>query len=148
MHLNKIQDAIIEEFETIFDKVKNKFKYFRYFAKMGSALPSGPSIMRSTEKLIKLTKSQIWLDAEYRNGKVYYSGDSDSKIMKGILLLYLKVFSGRTPNEIIDSDIYFTHEIDLLDNLSAERLKEISTILVRIRSIAAGYKANTLKKRA
>lgn len=145
MHLNSIQDKIIDEFEAIFDKVKSKFRYFRYFADLGALLPSGTSIIRTNEKLVRLAKSRIWLDAEYRDGRVYYSGDSDSRIMKGILLLYLKVFSGRTPKEIVDSDIYFTQEIDLLENLSAERRNEISTILVRIKSAAAGFKANNLK---
>ena len=65
--------------------------------------------------------------------------------MRGILFLFLKVFSGRTPQEIIDSDIYFTNEIELFENLSPERRKEVSSILVRIRSLAAGLQAHMLK---
>lgn len=145
MHLNKIQDKIITDFEGIFDQVKSKFRYFRYFADLGTLLPGVTAIERTNEKLIRLTKSRIWLDAEYRDGRVYYSGDSDSKVMRGILSLYLKVFSGRTPNEIVDSDVYFTREIDLLENLSSDRRNEIAVLLVRIRSVASGFKAKSLK---
>ncbi|MCH5600839.1 SufE family protein [Niabella ginsengisoli] len=144
MHLNKAQDKIIDEFEAIVDQVKSKFRYFRHVANLGSLLPTVTSIQRTNEKLIKLTKSKIWLDAEYKDGKVYYSGDSDSKIMRGILLLYIRVFSGRTPNEIVDSDIYFTNEIDLHHYLSQDRRGEIASLLQRIRSVAAGYKVQSL----
>ncbi len=144
MHLNKVQDKIIDEFETIIDQFKSKFRYLRHFAHLGSLLPDMNTIERTNEKLIRLTKSRIWLDAEYRDGKVYYSGDSDSGIMRGILLLYLRVFSGRTPREIVGSDVYFTNEIDLHKHLSADRRGEICSVLQRIRSIAAGFQAKSL----
>src|SRR5690606_29024029 len=143
MHLNKAQDIIIEEFEALFDNLKNKRQYFRYLADLGAQLPTDTSI-RTDEKLIHLSKSRIWLDAECRDGKVYYSGDSDNSIMRGILFLFLKVFSGRTPQEIIDSDIYFTNEIDLCEDLSPARRKEVSSILVRIGSMAAGLQGNMM----
>lgn len=144
MHLNNVQDKIIDEFETIIDQFKSRFRYFRHFARLGSLLPDIITVERTNEKLIKLTKSRIWLDAEYRDGKVYYSGDSDSRIMRGILLLYLRVFSGRTPSEIVGSDVYFTNEIDLNQHLSADRRNEVSSLLQRIRAIAAGFQARSL----
>lgn len=143
MDLNKVQDAIIEEFELMIDQVKSKFKYLRHFAEMGTK-PALYVIERTNEKLIRLTKSRIWLDAEYLDGKVYYYGDSDSKIIRGILALYIRVFSGRTPQEIINSDVYFANEISLHSNLSAERRSDVSSVLQRIRAVAAGYKLKSL----
>ncbi len=143
MDLNKVQDAIIEEFELMIDQVKSKFKYLRHFAEMGTK-PAQYVIERTNEKLIRLTKSRIWLDAEYLDGKVYYYGDSDSKIIRGILALYIRVFSGRTPQEIINSDVYFANEISLHSNLSAERRSDVSSVLQRIRAVAAGYKLRSL----
>jgi cysteine desulfuration protein SufE len=143
MDLNKVQDTIIEEFESMIDHVKSKFRYLRHFAEMGTK-PAIHVIERTNEKLIRLTKSRIWLDAEYLDGKVYYYGDSDSKIIKGILALYIRVFSGRTPHEIINSDVYFASEISLHSNLSAERRNDVSSVLQRIRAVAAGYKLKSL----
>ncbi|MCH5720933.1 SufE family protein [Niabella hibiscisoli] len=94
MDLNKVQDTIIEEFELMVDQVKSKFKYLRHFAEMG-AKPALNVIERTNEKLIRLTKSRIWLDAEYLDGKVYYYGDSDSKIIRG----YWRCTSGFSPEE-------------------------------------------------
>lgn len=143
MDLNKVQDAIIEEFELMIDQVKSKFRYFRHFADMG-AKPAMYVLERTNEKLIRLTRSRIWLDAEYRDGKVYYYGDSDSKVINGILALYIRVFSGRTPHEIINSDVYFPNEISLHSNLSVERRNDVSSVLQRIRAFAAGYKLKSL----
>ena len=144
MDLNKVQDTIIDEFESMIDHVKNKFRYFRHIAGLGAATAEA-ALERTNERLIRLTKASIWLDAEYRDGKVYYYGDSDSNIIKGILQLYIRVFSGRTPDEIIGSDVYFPHEISLHSNLSSERRQDVSSVLQRIRSFAAGYQLKSLK---
>ncbi|MGN6212862.1 SufE family protein [Parafilimonas sp.] len=144
MHLNKVQDKIIEEFESIIDQVKGKFRYFRHFANLGRSLPNTTTVERTEDKMIKLTRSKIWLDAAYKDGKVYYAGDSDSSIIKGILMLYIKVFSGRTPKEIIDSDVYFTHEINLHNYLPLNRRNELSSVLQRMRAFATRFKISNL----
>lgn len=144
MHLNKVQDKIIEEFESIIDQVKSRFRYFRHFANLGTSLPETTAVERTDDKMIRLTKSKVWLDAAYKDGKVYYAGDSDSSIIKGILMLYIKVFSGRTPKEIIDSDVYFTHEINLHDYLPLNRRNELSSVLQRMRAFATRFKISNL----
>ena len=144
MDLNKAQDVIIDEFEILVDTVKNKFRYLRHLAELG-AKPTISAIERTNEKLIRLTKSRIWLDAEYKDGKVFYYGDSDSKIIRAIVQLYVRVFSGRTPGEIINSNIYFTDEISLHNNLSPERRSELSALLQKIRAFAVGYKLKSLE---
>jgi cysteine desulfuration protein SufE len=101
-------------------------------------------VERTDDKMIKLTRSKVWLDAAYKDGKVYYAGDSDSSIIKGILMLYIKVFSGRTPKEIIDSDVYFTHEISLHNYLPPDRRSELSSVLQRMRAFAARFKISNL----
>ena len=144
MHLNKVQDKIIEEFESIIEQVKSRFRYFRHFANLGTSLPETTAVERTDDKMIRLTKSKVWLDAAYKDGKVYYAGDSDSSIIKGILMLYIKVFSGRTPKEIIDSDVYFTHEINLHDYLPLNRRNELSSVLQRMRAFATRFKISNL----
>ena len=146
MHLNNVQDKIVEEFESIVDQVKSKFRYFRHFANLGTSLTNAKPVERTDDNLVKLNKSKVWLDASYKDGKVYYAGDSNSSIVKGILLLYMKVFSGRTPKEIIDSDVYFTHEINLDDHLSMDRRNEISSVLQRMRAFAAKYRIVNLEE--
>lgn len=141
MHLDKIQDKIIQEFDALVNGLKGKFRYFRHFATLGTLLPA---INRTPAKLIRAVRSKIWLEAEYRDGKVYYSGDSDSKVIKGVLLMFIRVFSGRTPKEIMNTDVYFTYEISLYDYLPEDRRSEIASILLRMRALAARLKFKSL----
>ncbi|MFT3904250.1 MAG: SufE family protein [Niabella sp.] len=143
MNLNKIQDKIIHEFESIANGLKNKFGYLRHIAKLGDFLPSSTSATNGAyERTISLSgTTRLWMGAEYKEGKIYYYGSSDNKIIRGILLLYLRVFSGRTPQEIIDTDVYFINEIQLHDYLSPRRRNDLSSILQHIRSLAATLKS-------
>lgn len=145
MHLDKVQDKIIEEFEFMVDQVKSQYRYFRHLVNVAALLPTQAAFKRTNEKLIQLTRSKVWLDAEFIDGKVYFTADSDSHIMKSLLQLYLRVFSGRTPHEIVNSNLYFTDEINLDRFLSADRRTELSSVLQRMRSVAAGFKVKSLK---
>ena len=140
MQLNKVQDKIIDEFDNVFKQLKTKFNYLRHLADLGNFLSPGTAKERTDEAQIKSIKDKTWLYADYKDGKVYYSADSDSSIIKGILSLYIRVFSGRTPEEIVNSNIYFTNEISLYQYLPMQRSYEMSVILLRMRSMAVNYK--------
>ena len=145
MHLDKIQDKIIDEFDDIIDQVKGRFRYLRHLARLGAIQPAARFIEKTNTKLIRLTKWNVWLGAEYKDGRVYYFGDSDSRVLSGILQLYLRVFSGSTPAEIMNSNLYFTNEIALYNNLPPERQNEISALLQQIKSLAVGFRAKSLQ---
>ena len=55
----------------------------------------------------------MWVDARLEDGKVYYAADSDAIITKGIIALLIRVLNGRTPQEILDTDLYFIDAIGL-----------------------------------
>ncbi len=140
MNLNKVQDKIIEEFESIIDGMKSKFNYFRHLAHFGKKDTAAYAIKKTDENLVKATKSKIWLEAKYVEGKIYYAGDSDNQIVKGIVHLFVNVFSGRTAREIINANVYFVNEIKLYSQLSAERIKDLSAVLQQIRVSAVSLK--------
>ncbi len=137
MNLNKVQDAIIDEFDMIIDNLKNEFSYFRYIASFGK---KDAAVKKTEETLIKDTKSKIWLEARYVDGKIYYASDSDNRIVSGIVSMMLDVFSGRTAREIINANLYFVNEIKLYSQLPAARLKEVSAVLQQIRTYAVRLK--------
>ncbi|MBX3242671.1 MAG: SufE family protein [Chitinophagaceae bacterium] len=137
MNLNKVQDMIIEEFDSIIDNFKNEFSYFRYVASFGK---KDTAVEKKEENLVKDTKSKIWLEATYVDGKIYYAGDSDSQVIKGIVSLFVNVFSGRTAREIVEANLYFVNEIKLYNQLSAARLKEIGAVLQKIKTAAVNLK--------
>lgn len=140
MNLNKVQDKIIEEFESMVDEVKNKFYYFRYIAGFSKKSVTGLAVERSDENLVKKAKSKIWLEAKYVDGKIYYAGDSDNNVVKGIVTLFVNIFSGRTAKEIVNANIYFLNEIKLLSRLSASRLQEMLAVLQQMKTSAVNLK--------
>ena len=146
MQLNVVQDTIIEEFNSVLDNVKGKLSYFRHFTQVGNKNQAVGLIKKSTEKLINLDKYKVWLDAEYKDGKVFFYGDSNSSVIKAVLSLYLRIFSGRTPKEILDSNIYFENEIKLYNYLPAGRQYDITSILQKIRSIASSFRLKSIEE--
>jgi len=146
MQLNVVQDAIIEEFTSVMDSVKGKLSYFRHFIQVGNKSEGTKFFRRSKEQLLNFTKYKVWLDAEYKDGKVFFYGDSNSAIIKAILSLYLRIFSGRTPKEIMDSNIYFENEIKLYNYLPAGREYDVTSLLQKIRSIASSFRLKSIQE--
>ena len=114
---DNIQEAIIEEF-AIFDEWRDKYDYL---IELSDTLPPIASEHRTEQYVIKGCQSRVWVDARVEDGKIFYSADSDAIITKGIIALLVRVMNGRTPQEIIDLDLYFIDAIGLGENLSPTR---------------------------
>ncbi len=117
---NKIdarQEEIIEEF-SVFDEWLDKYDYL---IELAGQLPAIDPAHRTDQYLIRGCQSRVWVDAREEDGKVYYSADSDAIITKGIIALLIRVLNGRTPQEIVDTDLYFIDRIGLSENLSPTR---------------------------
>ena len=84
----------------------------------------------------------MWLAADYIDGKIYFTADSDAIITKGIISLLVRVFSGRTPQEIIDADLLFIKEIGLEENLSPTRANGLLSMIRQIKFYAVAFAAN------
>ena len=103
METDKIQDEIIDEFSAFDDWLDR----YDMLIELGNDLPSINTAHRDEQHLIEGCQSRVWVDAELRDGRVYYSADSDAIITKGIIALLIRVLNGRTPQEILDTDLYF-----------------------------------------
>ena len=84
-------------------------------------------------------QSRVWVDAELRDGKIYFTADSDAIITKGIIALLIRVLSGRTPQEIVDSDLYFIDRIGLRENLSPTRANGLLAMIKQMKLYALAY---------
>jgi cysteine desulfuration protein SufE len=114
---NKIQDEIISEFE-VFDDWLDRYNFL---IEQSSDLPVMDPKFKTNEHLINGCQSKVWLNAELREGKIYFTADSDAIITKGIVSLLIRVLSGRDPKEVMDIDLYFIDRIGLRQNLSPTR---------------------------
>ncbi|MFI3285611.1 MAG: SufE family protein [Rikenellaceae bacterium] len=134
--MNRIQDEIIEEF-AIYDDWLDKYNYL---IELSDELAPINEAHRTEQYVISGCQSRVWVDAELRSdGKVYYSADSDAIITKGIIALLIRVFSGRTPREILDTELYFIDAIGLSENLSPTRSNGLLAMIKQMRMYALAY---------
>ncbi len=134
--IEEIQHEIVEEFENLGDWVEK----YNYLMELAKSLPPLDEKYRKKENLIEGCQSQVWLAAEYSDGKLYFQADSDALITKGIIALLLKVFSGQTPNDILNANIWFIDKIGLSAHLSPTRSNGLVSMLKQIRMYALAYK--------
>ena len=135
MTINEAQDEIIGEF-SVFDEWLDKYEYL---IELSGSLPAIGEEHRNEQFLIRGCQSRVWVDAELRDGKIYFTADSDAIITKGIIALLIRVLSGRTPQEIVDSDLYFIDRIGLRENLSPTRANGLLAMIKQMKMYALAY---------
>ena len=134
--IKQIQDEIIEDF-SVFDEWLDKYEFL---IELGKELPKIEAKYKTKECIISGCQSQVWLHAEFRDGRINFTADSDAIITKGIIALLVKVLNNRTPDEIINNDIYFIKKIGLQENLSPNRANGLFAMLKQIEIYAHAYK--------
>ena len=134
--INELQDEIIEEFSD-FDDWMDKYQLL---IELGNSLEPLPEEYKKESNLIEGCQSRVWLQADYVDGKVELSAESDALIVKGIIALLIRVLSGHTPQEILESELYFIDEIGLKDHLSPTRSNGLLAMVKQIRMYALAFK--------
>jgi cysteine desulfuration protein SufE len=115
--MDKVQEEIIEEF-AMFDDWLDKYDYL---ISLSDSLPVIAPEHKTDEYIIEGCQSRVWVDARLEDGKICYAADSDAIIIKGMLALLIRAMGGRTPQEVVDLDLYFIDAIGLKENLSPTR---------------------------
>ena len=140
--INNIQDEIIDDFTGIDDWMDR----YGMIIDLGNSLPAIDEKLKTPDHLIEGCQSRVWLNAEEKDGKVYFTADSDAIIVKGIIALLIKVLNGHTPQQILDSDLYFIDKIGLSENLSPTRSNGLVAMVKQMRNYALAYSLLDKKK--
>ena len=135
MTINEAQDEIIEEFGG-FDDWMDKYQLL---IDLGNEQAPLDEKYKTESNLIDGCQSRVWLQCDYVDGKLNFTAESDALIVKGIVALLIRVFSGHTPQEIIDAEVYFIDEIGLKDHLSPTRSNGLLAMMKQIKMYAVGY---------
>ena len=130
-----IQEDIIEEF-AMFDDWLDKYDYL---ISLSESLPVIAPEHKTDEYIIEGCQSRVWVDARVEDGKIYYSADSDAIIIKGLLALLTRAMGGRTPQEVVDLDLYFIDAIGLKENLSPTRGNGLLATIKQMRLYALAF---------
>ena len=133
--INDIQDEIIEEFSSFDDWMDRYSLLIEY----GNGLEPFPEADKNDKNLIDGCQSKVWFTAEMQDGKVIYHGDSDAILVKGIVALLIRVLSGHTPKEIVNTQLYFIDEINLREHLSPTRSNGLNAMLRKMIEYAVKF---------
>jgi len=132
MTLQERKEQIIDDF-SLYDEWLDKYEYL---IELGKALPPYPEDKKTDERLIKGCQSRVWLDTQMESGTLVFTADSDAIITRGIISLLISVYSGRTPQEILEDDFSWLDTIGLKQNLSPTRANGLLSMIETIRKKA------------
>ena len=132
---DQIQEEIIEE-SSVFDDWLDKYDYL---IGLSDSLPAIAPEHRTGQYLIEGCQSRVWIDARTDGGRIFFTADSDAIITKGIIALLIRVLNGRTPQEVLDTDLYFIDAIGLTANLSPTRANGLAAMVRQMRLYALAY---------
>ena len=127
------QQEIVEEFGLFEDWMDR----YQYLIDLGRRLPEFPEDLRTEENRIRGCQSQVWFVPEKRDGRLYFQAISDAAIVSGLIALLLRVYSGREPQDILDTPPDFVAALELESHLSPTRSTGLSSMLAAIRRFAA-----------
>lgn len=137
MTIKEIQEEIIDEFSMFEDWMER----YEYIIELGKSLSLIDVDFKKDENLIVGCQSNVWLHAEYKDGTVTFSADSDAILTKGIVALLLRVFSEQTPRNILATKLYFIDEIELKEHLSPTRANGLVAMVKQIKLYALAFQS-------
>ena len=136
MTINEIQDEIIDEFSG-FDDWMDKYQLL---IDLGNEQAPLDERYKVESNLIDGCQSRVWLQADYADGIITFTAESDALIVKGIVALLIRVLSGHTPQEILDADLYFIEQIGLKEHLSPTRSNGLLAMVKQMRMYALAFR--------
>ncbi|HUH19735.1 SufE family protein [Albibacterium sp.] len=141
MSINALQDELIEDFSFFEDWMAK----YEYIIQLGKELPLIDEVYKKPQYLIKGCQSQVWLHADYVDGEVVFTADSDAIITKGLVSLMVKVLSHHSPEEIANTELYFIDQIGLKEHLSPTRANGLLSMVKQMKMYAIALQSEDKK---
>ena len=135
MTIKEKQQEIVSEFDFLEDWEQK----YEYIIDLGKELKGIPEDQKKEENLIKGCQSRVWINAEFKDGKLFFNADSDGILPKGIVSLLVSIYSGHSTQEILDSDFKFISEIGLQEFLSPSRANGLMAMTQQIKFYAVAF---------
>lgn len=135
MSINDIQNEIIDEF-SMFEDWEERYQYM---IDLGKDLPLIEAQYKTDSNIIKGCQSKVWVHAELKDDKLFFTADSDAIITKGIIAILIRVFSNQKPKDIIEANTDFIEKIGLKDHLSPTRANGLVSMIKQLKMYAIAY---------
>ena len=137
MKIEDTEKEIVEEF-SMFDDWMGKYEHI---IELGKSLPMIEEKYKTEDRLIKGCQSKVWLHSEIKDGKIFYTADSDAIITKGLVALVIRVLSEHSPDEIVTAKMDFINQIGLTQHLSPTRANGLVNMIKQMKLDALALKA-------
>lgn len=137
MNIVETESEIVEEFG-MFEQWDDKYQYI---IDLGKSLAPMSDELKTEDRLIKGCQSRVWLYTEMKDGKIYFTADSDAIITKGLVALMVRVLSEHTAKEIMEAQLNFINEIGLKDHLSPTRANGLLSMVKQMKLDALALSA-------
>jgi len=124
--------AIAEDLD-VFDDWMDRYQFI---IELGRKLPPFPEAWRDDAHRVPGCQSQVWMEAAVRDGMLFFAGASDAAIVSGLVALLLRVYSGRTPEEVLATDPVFLRDLGLMEALSTNRGNGVASMTRAIQAAA------------
>lgn len=134
--INEVQDEIIDNFSLFEGDMESKLFYLM---DLGKKLPSMPEAHKSEDYLVKGCQSKVWLFPNLESGQVNFEADSNTEITKGLISLLISVWNGRTPEEILNSELYFIEKIGMGSMIGSQRSNGFASMIRQMKMYALAY---------
>ncbi|MFO7613022.1 MAG: SufE family protein [Bacteroidales bacterium] len=139
MTIPETELKIIDEFSA-FDDWMDKYNYL---IELGKEMPLIDEKYKVLNNLISGCQSRVWLHAQYEDGKIFFTADSDAVITRGLVSLLIRVLNGRTPDEILETKMDFIDKIGLKEHLSPTRSNGLTSMVKQMKLYALAFKAKS-----
>ena len=135
-NISVIEDEIIEEFANFNDWMDK----YNYIIEMVKNVPVIDPNYKTDNNLISGCQSRVWLHGEYRDGRVFFTADSEAVITRGLASLLIRVMNGQKPDDILDSDFFFVKKLGLREHLSPNRSNGLVSMIKQMKLYALAFK--------
>jgi len=143
MTVNEIQDEIIEDFSLLEGDMESTIFYIM---ELGNELDDLEEEYYQPENLVKGCQSKVWLTSSFIDGKIWFKADSNTDITKGLISLLIRLWDGRPPRDIINTDLYFIDKIGMKRVIGSQRTNGFASMIKQMKFYALGYQKKSEKQ--
>lgn len=136
--ISAIQEKIIGEFQTL---EEDRERMLTYIMDLGEQLAPMDALYKNEHNKIKGCMSQVWLTYTRQNDRLFFAGDSNTAITKGLISLLFRVLSGQTAEDIIHANLYFVGKIGMTQLIGSQRSSGFANMVKEMKLIAIAQKA-------
>lgn len=134
--IDDIQKEVVEEFSMLDGDMEMTINYIM---ELGEQLPPMSDSAKTDDNIVKGCQSKVWLNADFKDNKIFFEADSNTAITKGLVSILVRILSGRSPKEIVDADLHFIDQMGLNRFIGTQRSNGLGAMMKQIKIYGLAY---------